>query len=354
MASKRERLLQSVLLVVFTGLVTLPAHVFGQTMAQLVEGAKKEGSLVLSWGTGTMGGIEGVRLMEKGFNKTYGLNLQFKYTPGPAMPQLASRIIQEGKAGQAATSDLFIGSENHVVRMSLKRIEWSKPFPHVTAPMTDWEGRVLIVVSRTPGFTYNTNLVSANDVPQKVEDVLNPKWKGKIASTPYAASFDRLALIWGEEKTSSFLRTFAKHTAGLIRCGEEERVANGEFAMMVFNCDLADQNEMREKGAPVSGRVFKDAGILSYWYLAVPSNSAHPNAATLLAAFLVTKEGQDILWKTERTSSHLVDGTYMNKFVKDQERQGVKFYANPVADVVKNHEAQSRLRQKFQDILAGK
>jgi iron(III) transport system substrate-binding protein len=354
MASKKKRLLQSVLLFVFTGLVTLPAHVFGQTMAQLVEGAKKEGSLVLSWGTGTMGGIEGVRLMEKVFNKTYGLNLQFKYTPGPAMPQLASRIIQEGKAGQAATSDLFIGSENHVVRMSLKRIEWSKPIPHVTAPMTDWEGRVLIVVSRTPGFTYNTNLVSANDVPQKVEDVLNPKWKGKIASTPYAASFDRLALIWGEEKTSSFLRTFAKHAAGLIRCGEEERVANGEFAMMVFNCDLADQNEMREKGAPVSGRVFKDAGILSYWYLAVPSNSAHPNAATLLAAFLVTKEGQDILWKTERTSSHLVDGTYMNKFVKDQERQGVKFYANPVADVVKNHEAQSRLRQKFQDILAGK
>jgi ABC-type Fe3+ transport system substrate-binding protein len=270
------------------------------------------------------------------------------------MPQLASRIIQEAKAGQAATSDLFIGSENHVARMSLKRVEWSKTFSHVTAPMIDWDGRVLIVVSRTPGFTYNTNLVSANDVPQKVEDVLNPKWKGKIASTPYAASFDRLALIWGEDKTTSFLRAFAKHAAGLIRCGEEERVANGEFAMMVFNCDLADQNEMREKGAPVSGRVFKDAGILSYWYLAVPSNSAHPNAATLLAAFLVTKEGQDILWKTERTSSHLVDGTYMNKFVKDQERQGVKFYANPVADVVKNHEAQSRLRQKFQDILAGK
>jgi ABC-type Fe3+ transport system substrate-binding protein len=319
-----------------------------------VEGAKKEGSLVLSWGTGTMGGIEGAQAMEKTFNKTYGLNIQFKYTPGPAMPQFASRIIQEAKAGQHASSDLFIGSENHVVRMTLKKIDWSKAFPHVTPQMTDWDGRVLIVVSRTPGFTYNTNLVSANDVPQKVEDVLNPKWKGKIASTPYAASFDRLALIWGEEKTTAFLRTFPKHVAGLIRCGEEERVANGEFAMMAFNCDLADQNEMREKGAPVSGRVFKDAGILSYWYLAVPSNAAHPNAATLLAALLVSKEGQEILWKAERTSSHLVDGTYMHKFVRDQERQGVKFYANPVSDVVKNHAAQSRLRQKFQDILAGK
>jgi len=86
----------------------------------------------------------------------------------------------------------------------------------------------------------------------------------------------------------------------------------------------------------------------------VPSNSAHPNAASLLSALLLTKEGQDILWKTEKTSSHLVEGTYMYKFVKDQERQGVKFYANPVSDVVKNHENQSRVRQKFQDILAGK
>lgn len=339
---------------IITGLIGVPVVVCAQTVAQLVDGAKKEGQLVLSWGTGTMGGIDGAAAIGKTFNKTYGLNLAFKFSPGPAMPQLASRIIQEGKAGQPASSDLFIGSENHVARMTLKQLDWSKSFPHITKPMVDWEGRVLIVVSRTPGFTYNTTMVGAGDVPQKVEDLLNPKWKGKIASTPYAASFDRLALIWGEEKTTAFLQKYVKQVTGLIRCGEEERVANGEFAILAFNCDLADANDMREKGAPVNGRIFKDAGILSYWYLAVPSNSAHPNAASLLAAFLLTKEGQEILWKTEKTSSHLVEGTNMFKFVKDQERQGVKFYANPVSDVVKNHENQSRVRQKFQDILAGK
>jgi len=335
-------------------LACFPVVVNGQTRAQLIDGAKKEGQLVLSWGTGTMGGIDGAQAMERAFNKIYGLNLSFKFSPGPAMPQMASRIIQEGKAGQPATSDLFFGSENHVVRMSLKQFDWSKSFPHITKPMVDWDGRVLIVVSRTPGFTYNTSMVGANEVPQKVEDLLNPKWKGKLASTPYAASFDRLALIWGEEKTTAFLQKYTKQVAGLIRCGEEERVANGEFAIMAFNCDLADANDMREKGAPVNGRIFKDAGILSYWYLAVPSNSAHPNAAALLAAFLLTKEGQDILWKTEKTGSHLVAGTYMYKFVKEQEKQGVKFYDNPVSEVVKNQKNQSRVRQKFQDILAGK
>jgi ABC-type Fe3+ transport system substrate-binding protein len=338
----------------FVGLVLAPLNLSAQTLAQLIEGAKKEGSQVLNWGTGTLGGIEGAKALERGFNRTYGLNLQFKYTPGPAMPQLASRIIQEAKAGQPSTTDLFVGSENHVARMPLRKVEWTKIFPHITAPMMDFDGRVIIVTSRTPGFTYNTNLVSGNDIPQKLEDVLNPKWRGKIASTPYAASFDRLALIWGEEKATAFLHKFVKQVAGLIRCGEDERIATGEFAMLVFNCDLASAMEMREKGGPVQGQVFRDAGILSYWYLAVPANSRNPNAATLLAAFLLSKEGQDIVFKVDKGSSHLVEGTQMNKFVKEQEQRGVKFHSTTVAEVVKNQEEHSRLRQKFQNILQGK
>jgi len=98
-----------------------------------------------------------------------------------------------------------------------------------------------------------------------------------------AASFDRLALFWGEEKATAFLQKFAKQVAGLIRCGEEERVANGEFAMLAFNCDMADANDMREKGAPVNGKILRDAGILSYWYLAVPTNATLAVAAAGLA-----------------------------------------------------------------------
>jgi len=337
----------------FLGLLMTPATSSAQTRAQLIEGAKKEGQLILSWGTGTMGGIEGAATLEKAFNKSYGLNLPFRYTPGPAMPQFASRIIQEGKAGQPSSTDLFVGSENHVARMSLKSIEWSKTFNHITPAMIDFDNKVLIVTTRTPGFTYNSKMVLGKDIPQRVEDVLNPKWKGKIASTPYAASFDRLSMIWGEDKTTAFLEKFVKQVAGLIRCGEDDRIAAGEFAMLVFNCDLAAPQEAKEKGGPVDGQVFRDAGILSYWYVTVPSNARNPNAATLLAAFLLSKDGQDILYNTERSSSHLVKGTPMQKFVAEQEKRGVKFTAYSVADVVKNAEEHSRIRQKFQKILAG-
>ena len=87
------------LFLLLTATLLAPVSSHAQTLAQLIDAAKKEGALNLSWGTGTMGGIEGARAMERGFNKTYGLNFQFKYTPGPAMPQFASRIIQEARAG---------------------------------------------------------------------------------------------------------------------------------------------------------------------------------------------------------------------------------------------------------------
>jgi ABC-type Fe3+ transport system substrate-binding protein len=85
----------------------------------------------------------------------------------------------------------------------------------------------------------------------------------------------------------------------------------------------------------------------------VPSNARNPNAATLLAAFLLGKDGQDILYKADKSSSHWVKGTQMSKFVAEQEKRGVKFVSYSVTEVLKNAEEHSRIRQKFQKILAG-
>ena len=56
---------------------------------------------------------------------------------------------------------------------------------------------------------------------------------------------------------------------------------------------------MRQKGAPVGGRIFKDAGYFVLLYLAVPSNSAIQRGGSACGISL-TKDGQDILWKNER------------------------------------------------------
>ena len=72
-----------------------------------------------------------------------------------------------------------------------------------------------------------------------------------------------------------------------------------------------------------------------------------------MLAYVEPKDGQDLLYKTERSSSHLVKGTQMNQFIAEQEKRGVKFVTYSVSEVVKNADEQSRIRQKFQKILAG-
>src|ERR1044071_2934650 len=58
-----------------------------------------------------------------------------------------------------------------------------------------------------------------------------------------------------------------------------------------------------------------------YFELGVPKNSAHPNLAKLLAGFMAAKEPQGILQKYESRSSHLVEGTMMAKYLRDNRIQ---------------------------------
>src|SRR5436309_11884753 len=54
-------------------------------LKEIIEGARKEGRLSLVLGEGTLGGGGSGRLA-KGFNDYYGLKLDVRFTPGPAMP----------------------------------------------------------------------------------------------------------------------------------------------------------------------------------------------------------------------------------------------------------------------------
>jgi len=57
--------------------------------------------------------------------------------------------------------------------------------------------------------------------------------------------------------------------------------------------------------------------LTSYFQLGVPKNSAHPNLAKLFVAFMASPEAQRVVEKYEQRSSHLVAGTRMAKYVKE-------------------------------------
>jgi ABC-type Fe3+ transport system substrate-binding protein len=152
------------------------------------------------------------------------------------------------------------------------------------------------------GIEYNKEAVPADKVPHNLVDVLKPEWKGKIASTPYAAGFNFLAAFdpnWGEQKTEDFMTKLAAQVGGLIRCGDSAPLLSGQFDMLVLECDIAEPTMAARRGEPLSFVVPADAPVMDHWYMAVPKTAREPAAGALLALFMVTPEGQHIQWDSD-------------------------------------------------------
>src|SRR3990172_4436318 len=272
----------------------------------LVKAAKAEGELNLVSGGGTWGEEEGVKSIQDALNKKYGLNVKIRYTPGASMPVMAGRVIETYKAGVKSDTDLYVG--NAVSMPSILEAEvarsfpWQEGFPYIPAATLEYKGQLIRFHDAFLGITYNTREITGNNVPRRLEDILRPQWKGKIASTPYAASLYYLApdRVWGYEKTIAFVRALSRQIGGLIRCGEEARIASGEFLMLVMNCgDYGGEYYARKTGAPIGTIIPEDAAVMDSFYFVVPKNSAHPNLAAILVGFLMSREGQDILHRVK-------------------------------------------------------
>jgi ABC-type Fe3+ transport system substrate-binding protein len=149
------------------------------------------------------------------------------------------------------------------------------------------------------GIVYNTNLVKGADIPQSMKDVLNPKWKGQVATTPYVTGFYQAAApdALGEKFIIDYVTRLKPQIGGFINCNSLDKVASGEFAMLIFDCGLDATVRYQRRGAPLGHVVPKEIIRDNVINLGVPANAEHPNAGKLLIAFTQTKEGQDLLWK---------------------------------------------------------
>jgi iron(III) transport system substrate-binding protein len=301
-------------------------------LAEIVAGAAKEGRLSAMWSQTTLGGAQGFQEIGDAINKKYGLNLTYEWAPGPPMPAVAEKIAQEQAANQPATTDVYVGTDAQFAylgdRKLLRVIDWQTLSGGRITPEIAEAGNIGVKVSsRLVGVPYNTNLVKGDDVPQQLSDVLNPKWKGKIASTSYAAMLPHVASpkMVGPEKMDAFVQQLAANVGGLMRCGEEQRVASGEFAMLVLDCGRDATDKLQADKAPIDHAVLKDAALINIERLGVPVNSAHPNAATLFILFLSTPEGQDLHWKLDYLDVHLYPESRQAKRIKEYEAKGYTF-----------------------------
>jgi ABC-type Fe3+ transport system substrate-binding protein len=306
------------------------AQPFNDKLKQLAQEAAKEGSLNLTWSQSTLGGVQGAERFQAAINKAFGIKLDIKFVPGPAMARVGNQLATEWQAKQKAHTDIMLGAAAQIAplvkRDFFETVAWESYLPgRITDEMTELDGKIIRIVTGLSGATYNSKLAPMK--PTKLEDFLKPEWKGKIASTPYAASFDVLLAddVWGLEKTTKYVTSLSSQISGLIRCGEAERIATGEFIALVMDCTGQDALQWQEKGAPLDQMVPLDAAQQRYYYFAVPKHAQHPNAAKLFAVFMLTPEGQKLSYDTWKTDLHFIPGSRMGKMVGDLKSAGVKF-----------------------------
>ena len=297
-------------------------------LQKVIDGAKKEGVLKIQWTAGRLGGDAGVRKMVAAMNKRYGTDLKLRFTPGPSFPRMTAKLLQEHAAGQPSSSDILLGSSNHISQGTAKgmlmQLDWEglleRPNPkdaniNRTAP----KGAGVGIASRVVGISYNSRLVKPADVPKSMEDVFNPKFKGKIASTPYATGLYQFAAddMLGRERMTDYTKRLAGQIGGLMGCNAMERIASGEFMMLVFDCGHDDAIRMKRKGAPVAQATIKEISRVNIIYFGIPKHAQHPNAAILFANFMHTDQGQKLQWELGGHDLHIYPQSHTRKPVMD-------------------------------------
>jgi iron(III) transport system substrate-binding protein len=299
---------------------------------RLVEAAKQanETELSIVWSQSSLGGSDGARQYEALFNRMYDLNVRLRFTPGPSMQDVAGKVTQEVAAGQTATTDVLLGTATHyaplVDRGVLESFDYTQLSPRITRDIVAPGNIGVEVGSFVTGITYNSDLVPTDQVPRRLADVLQPQWRGKIASTPYAAHFEGVAARpeWTPDRLKDFVTRFSPYVGGLIRCGENSRLITGEFVMLVVDCGSYYVRQERARGAPLAQVLPEDTPALFFWYMGVPRTAAHPNLAKLFVNMVVSKEGQEAYYDLWFTDHYALPGSQSAAELSDLRARGVQ------------------------------
>jgi len=268
--------------------------------SKLYEAAKKEGQI--TWYT-TLIVKQAVRPIVAAFEKKYpGIKIRYSRANSSAT---AIKILSEGKAGRI-TGDVFDGTSNAEPLKDAGLVEKWTPEGISAYPVEyrDPEGywSVTHLYFLTPGI--NTSLVSKKDAPKTFEDLLNPKWRGKMAWSPSSTTSGAAGFIgnvlyaMGEEKGMAYLRKLAKQNIIPVNASARkvlDQAIAGEYpiALQIFNHHTVIS---AKKGAPVTWIPMEPVtNVLST--VGLIKGAPHPNAGKLLIEFLLSVEGQKVLQK---------------------------------------------------------
>jgi len=267
---------------------------------KLIEGAKKEASLI--WYTSTS--IEDIKRLFDAFTKKYPFIKTEFFNAGSA--RVFNRILNEARAGKVFFDLVAVrGVETHqLVKEGFLQPYFSPESSAYPQGFKDAKGYWVDYFDAYNVIGYNTKLVPKERAPKNWDDLLDPRWKGKIAMDEEMYSwYAAMVVAWGREKAQSFMKGLAKQDIQL-RSGQTliaQLMAAGEFHVGMA---LAHRIEkMKEQGAPVEWVTTLDPITVSLHPIGVATKAPHSNSAKLFIDFVLSKEGQQVVLAIGRTPS---------------------------------------------------
>jgi iron(III) transport system substrate-binding protein len=277
---------------------------------KLVAGAKKEGELAIytSAQSDDMGALVGA------FEKKYGVKVSIWRASSEKVLQ---RAVQEARASRhtmdiAETNGPEMESmHREKILQAVKSPYLAELIPQAIRPHGEWVGTRLNVFAQA----YNTKAVRKADLPKRWEDLLDPKWKGRLGIEQEDS--DWLAGVMGEigeaKGTKLFKEIVAKNGIS-VRKGHTlltNLVVSGEIplALTVYNYKA---EQLKGKGAPIDWFSIGTA-IARPNGVGVARRAPHPHAAVLFYDFEISEEGQRILAQRDFVPTSKKIDTPLNK-----------------------------------------
>jgi ABC-type Fe3+ transport system substrate-binding protein len=307
------------------------AYVEPANLTALVAAAAKEGTLTLG-ASATFGGLAGAQLIQQHIEQKYHIKYEIRYSPVGGGGAFLRQLAQEVRAGQTASSDILFTADDRSLPPVLQRVDWHKYVPDLPETAVVYDRRAVKVMTELVGFSYNTKLIAPNDVPRSYADLLKPRWKGKIATSPYQGTFMAVLGLpdaFGPKRMLDFVKRFNGQVDGIMTCGDIDRVVSGEFLIFGLDCGDHEVRLRQRKGEPVASIYPREATEVNYISPGIPLTAAHPAAARLFLTYLLTREGQDDLWQLTGQDSDLMRGSHMAKMVADLRRARVNIIEGP-------------------------
>jgi len=230
------------------------------------------------------------------FEKRYGIKVRL-------WRSASEKVLQRTLAEAAATRYEVDAVHTSALEMeALHREKILQPvapphgaelLPGALRPHREWIATYLSVWVQA----YNTRLVRKEDLPRTYQDLLDPKWKGRLGIEARVPEwYATVVLDMGEEKGIRFWRDLVARNGISVRGGHtllNNLVIAGDVALALTVYQYMPEAAKR-KGATIDWFVLEPA-VARMSGVGIARRAPHPNAALLFYDFMLTREAQQLL-----------------------------------------------------------